>query len=187
MRKSDMAIITKKGHGLGAIPSKPNPKELGFPSHLIVRTGEFPIRAFVTGALGPTKNQKAQGSCTGHGGTSQGERLYRRYRGTSPIFAPAFHYYIERQNEGTLDQGDCGAQVDSSLVVAENGGKGFCPEELMPYNDADCSTPPSPAALAEALKYPGGSHHSIGNIIANIKSCILSDYTGVIGISVYDS
>jgi C1A family cysteine protease len=181
-----MALMTRKGHWLGGLPSKPNPNELGFPSHLIVRSGEFPVRAFVKGPLGPVKNQGNQGSCTGHGSTSEGERLYRK-GGRYPIFSPAFHYYIEREIEGTLAQGDCGAQVDTSLVVAENGGHGFCPEENMPYSDADYSTPPSVAALTAALKYPGGSHHSIGNVIANIKSCILSDYTGVIGFSVYSS
>jgi len=181
-----MAIKTSKGHYLGAFASKPNPNELGFPSHLIVRTGEFPVRAFVKGPLGPTKDQGQQGSCTAHGSTSEGERLYRR-GGRFPIFSPAFHYYIERQLEGTLAQGDCGAQVDTSLVVAQNGGYGFCPLEQMPYSDSDYSTSPSAQALAAALKYPGGSHHSIGNNIANIKSCILSDYTGVIGIAIYSS
>jgi C1A family cysteine protease len=182
-----MAMMTRKGHGLGAFASTPNPNYLGFPSHLIVRTGEFPVRAFITGALGPTKDQGNQGSCTGHGSTSQGERLYRKFKGQSPIFAPAFHYYIERKIEKTLGQGDCGAQVATSLQVAQNGANGFCLESLMPYNAADYSTAPTPQALASALQNPGGSWHSIGNDIANIKSCILSDYSAVIGISVYDS
>jgi hypothetical protein len=191
-----MAIKTSRGHFLGGNPSKPNPNELGFPSHLIVRAGDFPARAFVTGPIPPTKDQKDQGSCTAHGATTEGERLYRRWKGTSPIFSPAFHYYIERKIEGTLAEGDCGAGVDTSLVVAEHpglptsipgGGLGFCPIELMPYNDADFSTAPSDAAIAAAAEYPGGSHHSIGNVIANIKSAILSDYTGVVGISIYDS
>jgi hypothetical protein len=189
-----MSLVTPNGHGLGAKPSPRNPKFLGFPAHLFApRTGTPPPRFFVTGALGPVKNQGQQGSCTAHGATSQGERLYRRFKNQAPIFAPAFHYYIERQIEGTLAQGDVGAQVSTSLIVGENpvpaqpGGNGFCPETLMPYNDADCSTPPSPTALSSALKSPGGSWHSLGNDIDNIKSCILSDYTGVIGISVYDS
>lgn len=172
---------------MGASPSKPNPKDLGFPAHIAQRVGPFPSRAFITGPLGPTKDQRQQGSCTGHGGTSEGERLYRRYKNTSPIFAPAFHYYLERQIEGTLDQGDVGAQVVTSLVIAQNGGHGFCPEALMPYNAADFTMPPSQAALDAALLNPGGSYHSIGNNIANIKSCILSDYSGVIGIAVYES
>lgn len=182
-----MAVKTKKGHWLGALPTKPNPNLLGFPVHLIVRSGEFPVRATLTGTLGPVKNQGNQGSCTAHAATSEGERLYRRWKGEEFTFAPAFHYYIERQIEGTLTQGDCGAQVATSLQVAENGGQGFCPESDMPYNDADYSTSPSDAATAAAALNPGGSYHSLGNNIANIKSCILSDYSCVIGISVYDS
>jgi C1A family cysteine protease len=191
-----MALFTTRmKYGLGAFPSVKNAKMLGFPAHLIVRSGDFPVRAFITGALGPVKDQGQQGSCTGHGSTSQGERLYRRFgnqltntpASTPPIFSPAFHYYNERQIEGTLAQGDCGAQVVTSLEVAENSGKGFCPESLMPYSDAECSTAPSAAALAAALLNPGGSFHSLGNEIANMKSCIISDYSAVIGISVYDS
>lgn len=188
-----MGLKTKLGRWLGASASPKDPSFLGFPSHIVMRSGDFPVRYFVTGVLGPVKNQSQQGSCTAHASTSQGERLYRRFKGQSPTFAPAFHYYLERQIEGTLSQGDCGAQVSTSLIVSENpvlgqpGGNGYCPETLMPYTDADCSTAPSPTALASALKSPGGSWHSVGNNIANIKSCIMSDYTGVIGINVYDS
>lgn len=180
-------LKTYNGHYLGAHASKPNPNYLGFPSHLIVRSGDLPARRILTGSLGPVKNQGSQGSCTGHGSTSQGERLYRRWKDSSPVFSPAFHYYIERQIEGTLDQGDCGAQVATSLEVAQNSGHGFCLESEMPYSDADFSTPPSDEALSSALKNPGGSWHSLGNNIANIKSCIISDYSFVIGISVYQS
>jgi len=188
-----MAIVTKMGHGLGAHPSPRNPAFLGFPFHLITHTGAFPSKSFITGSLGPVKNQVQQGSCTGHGSTSQGERLYRRYKNQSPIFSPAFHYYLERQIEGTLSQGDCGAEVSTSLIVGENpvpgqpGGYGFCPETLMPYNPNDCSTAPSQQALTAALATPGGSWHSVGNSISNIKACIMSDYSGVVGISVYES
>lgn len=182
-----MAIRTRRGHYLGAAPSAPNPSYLGFPSHLIVRSGDFPVRGILTGAIGPIKDQGQQGSCTAHGATSEGERLYRRWKDSSPIFSPAFHYYIERKIEGTLDQGDCGAQVATSLQVAQNGGQGFCPEDQMPYSDSDFSTAPSDAAISAALSNPGGSYHSLGNNIANIKSCILSDYSFVVGIAVYDS
>lgn len=182
-----MAIVTSKGHFLGAHPSKPNPNDLGFPAHLVRLVGPPPPRAFVTGTLGPTKDQGQQGSCTAHGATSEGERLYRRYKTQNPIFSPAFHYYLEREDEGTLNQGDCGAQVVTSLQIAQNGGRGFCPESVMPYNDADFSTAPNDGAIAAALKNPGGSYHSLGNSIANLKACILSDYTAVIGISVYES
>ena len=182
-----MALRTRKGHWLGAFPSKRNPAELGFPAHIVRQAAPFPVRAFISGPVGPTKNQGNQGSCTGHGSTSEGERLYRKVHQTAPIFSPAFHYYLERKEEGTLAQGDCGAQVVTSLQIAENGGYGFCPAADMPYSDTDWTTAPSPAALAAAALNPGGSYHNIGNVIANIKACILSDYSGVIGISIYES
>lgn len=182
-----MGMRTRLGHGLGALPSKPNPNDLGFPAHLLMRGGEFPARAIISGTLGPVKDQGSQGSCTAHGATSEGERLYRRWKNSSPVFAPAFHYYLERKIEGSLTQGDCGAQVVTSLEIAENGGSGFCPESEMPYDANSCETAPSEAALAAAAANPGGSYHSLGNNIANMKSCILSDYSFVIGIGVYDS
>lgn len=180
-------LTTKSGRGLGAKPSAPNPKYYGFPSHMIVRDGDFPIRGVLTGKIGATKQQGGQGSCTGHGATSEGERLYLRWKDQDVRFSPAFHYYLEREKEGTLADGDCGAQVATSLEIAQNGAYGFCPESFMPYKESDYRTAPSEEALTEALKYPGGSWHSLGNNIANIKSCILSDYSFVIGISVYDS
>jgi C1A family cysteine protease len=176
----------------GALPSIPNPNDNGFPAHLMkVQMATFPVRAALTGTVGQIKNQGNQGSCTAHGSTSMGERLYRRWKNQSPIFSPAYIYYFERLKEGTLYQGDCGAQVVTSLSVPDMnptaGGFGWCPLADMPYVDTDFSTVPNAAQIAAAKAFPGGSYHTIGNIIANIKNCILSDYSGVIGISVYDS
>lgn len=182
-----MGIVTLHGHWLGSSLPKPDPRYYGFPSHLIVRAGEQPPRFVLTGTIGLVKNQLRQGSCTAHAATSEGERLYRRWKSVEPTFSPAFHYYVERGIDGTLAEGDCGSSVPTSLMVARNGGNGFCPEALMPYNDADCSTAPSQEAMDAAAQNPGGSYHSIGNNIANIKSCIISDYSFVLGIAVYDS
>jgi C1A family cysteine protease len=186
----DLAL-SKVGRRYGAFPSPPNAKENGFPAHLIQRVSEFPVRASITGAIGAVKDQGQQGSCTAHGSTSLGERLYRQWKKTSPIFSPAYTYYLERQAENTLDQGDCGAQVVTSLSIPDGnpggGGFGWCPEELMPYSDSDFSTAPNAAQIAAAKAYFGGAYHNIGNVIANIKSCILSNYSFVIGIAVYQS
>ena len=184
--------LNRQGRRYGAFPSPPKASDLGFPSHLIVRSGEFPVRAFLTGKIGDVKDQGQQGSCTAHGSTSLGERLYRRWKGVAPQFSPAYTYYQERSLEGNLGNGDTGANVDSSLIVADPKAfkqGGWCDESVMPYNDSTAAldVAPSAAALASAALNPGGAYHSLGNNIANIKSCILSDYSFVIGISVYDS
>jgi C1A family cysteine protease len=64
---------------------------------------------------------------------------------------------------------------------------GWCPLADMPYTPGNISTVPTAAQIASAKVFPGGAFHSIGNNIANMKSCILSDYSFVIGISVFDS
>lgn len=181
---------SRAGRRYGAFPSPPLASDYGFPAHLARVAGPFPVRAQLSGAIGPVKNQGSQGSCTGHGSTSLGERLYRRWKGATPIFSPAYTYYAERQLEGTLADGDCGANVVSSVIVADPnaaGGSGWCPLAYMPYDDTVCNLAPNPTQIAAAKEFPGGAYHSIGNNIANIKSCILSDYSFVIGLSVFES
>jgi hypothetical protein len=181
--------VSRAGRRYGAHFSPPKATDAGFPSHLVVRTGDWPKIAFLTGTIGPRTDQANTGQCTGEGSKKLGERLYRRWKDQSPVFAPEFTYYLERQTEGTLSQGDCGANVDTSLVVPDPvaGGVGWCPVDVAGYTPLDIVTPPSVAQLAAAKLWPGGARHTIGNIIANIKSCILSDYSCVVGISVYDS
>jgi hypothetical protein len=184
--------LSPKGHRYGLIPAPAKATDNGFPSKIITHTGAFPASAAITGKVGPIKDQGQQGSCDGHACSEMGERLYLRWKPEIPFvqFSPAFSYYRERQLEGTVSQGDCGAQISSACIVPDPnaaGGIGWCPLSIMPYDDTDCSTAPDQVQLDAAAKYPGGAFHSIGNNIANIKSCILSDYTFVIGIAVYDS
>jgi hypothetical protein len=192
-----MALTLSKGGRLyAAFPSPPKATDNGFPSHIALRVNEFPVRAALTGAIGPRKDQAQTGMCTGEGSSNLGERLYRRPEAGFPngrapdvILAPEFTYYLERVNEGTIDQGDVGAMVDTSLIVPDPaaGGAGWCPIDVPGYVPLDIVTPPSALQLEAAKKYPGGARHTLGNSIANIKSCILSDYSCVIGIAVYDS
>lgn len=184
---------SKLGRVYAAFPSKPNAKELGFPAHLIVRSGEFPARAMLTGAIGPVKNQQSLGCCTGCGSSSMGERLYRYVKNLTPIFDPLYTYYLERQSEGTLDQGDCGAQVVTSLSVPDcnpgGGGFGWCPkaDNSTVVDPTLVNVAPTPLQIQQAKQFPGGAYHNLGNVIANMKSAIISNYSFVIGISVYES
>ena len=167
----------------------PKASDLGFPSQLIKRVANIPSKAYLTGNIPKVKDQGAQGSCTAHGSCSMGERLYSRWQKKEYIFSPSFTYYLERQKEGTLSQGDCGAQVSTSLQVPDPkaGGVGWCPLSVMPYDEDVFNVAPNQAQLDAAKANPGGAYHTLGNNIENIKLCILSDYSFVIGINVYDS
>lgn len=191
--------VNSVGRRYGAFPSIPKASDHGFPS-LLVRASAAPVRAFLTpGASGlslidslpPIKDQSDKGMCTGEGSCSMGERLYRVLKSAKVLFAPEFIYALERMREGTFSQGDVGAMVDTSLQVADPnvgiGCVGWCPTDVPGYTPYDITSPPSAAQLAAAKLFPGGAYHSIGNNIANMKSCVLSNYSGVIGISVYDS
>lgn len=172
------------------MPSPPKASDAGFPSHLIVRAGEWPVSAFLSGTLGPVKDQGQQGSCDGHACTSLGERLYRTWKSPlAPIFSPSFSYYLERKLEGTLSQGDCGAMITSALTVPDPraGGAGWCPLDIMPYDDQVFDVAPTDAQFLAAAAFPGGAYHNLGNVIANMKSCIISNYSFIIGIAVFDS
>jgi hypothetical protein len=194
--------LSKGGRRWGAHASTPKASDLGFPAKLVHQVGALPPRAFLTGAIGLVKDQKTQGSCTGHATTSMAERLFGHWMKQILVFSPAYTYYMERLAEGTLSQGDCGADVDTGLIVSDpksvtgNGldlskvTAGLCLEIAMPYKDSDFVSAPSAAAIASAKLYPAGAYHSLGGgpgVIANIKLCILSNYSACIGISVFDS
>jgi len=185
--------LSPKGHRYGLLSSLPDHAAPGFPSHLVKAPAPsaWPRRAFVSGRIPKVKNQGTQGSCDGHACCSFGERLYLRWKPqVGPVvFSPAFAYAMERILEGTFTQGDVGAMISSAVQVPDPkaGGFGWCPLTDMPYDENVCNVRPNAAQIATAAQYPGGAFHTIGNVIANIKSCILSDYTAVIGVAVYDS
>jgi hypothetical protein len=184
-------ILSPKNHRYNLVPSRPKLTSPGFPAHLISATGPQQAKNWLTGKVGPTKDQGTQGSCDGNSNSSLGERLYLQWHPGLPFvqFSPAYAYAQERIMDGTFDQGDVGSSIETSTHVVDPraGGTGWCPLSLMPYDQDVCNVKPSAAQIAAAAKYPGGAYHSIGNNIANIKSCIDSNYTFLIGIAVYDS
>jgi C1A family cysteine protease len=184
--------LSPKGRRYGLLPSVAKISDPGFPSHVIAPKGPLPSAGSLTGKVGPTKNQGSQGSCDGHACSSNQERLLLRWRPDVPFvqLSPSFAYALERTLEGTFDQGDVGAMISSAVIVPDPnspGGVGSCPLSVMPYDQNVCNLMPNAEQLAAAKAYPGGAYHSIGNNIDDIKSCILSDYSFVIGIAVYDS
>jgi C1A family cysteine protease len=178
-----MNLPVINGRRFGAFPSKRRATDLGRPTFLL--PGPFPSSFQLFRFYWPAvKDQGAEGSCTGHGWASNSEFLFSRFKGLHVTLSPAGIYYLERQREGTLDQGDCGAQVSSGAYVTDL--QGVTPLVDEPYVSGDVSTAPTAAQLAEAQKYRTGAFHRLATV-TDIKSCIYSGYPIVIGFNVYDS
>jgi papain like protease len=178
--------ISPRGHRYGAIPSVKDHRDLSVLSSRVKAQVVFPPKFDISAYCGPVKNQGDQGSCTGNGGSSLNEFITRKFRPPlKPTLSPSFIYYLERQLEGTLDQGDCGAQVRSAVQILNQYGACLLTEEA--YDQNDFSTAPTATDITDGKFYALGSFHSVGNNILAMKSSVMSYYPQLIGISVYDS
>jgi hypothetical protein len=139
---------------------------------------------------GPVKDQGDEGACTAFAGTGMREFLYRKlakFETTKttplPVFSAAALYYLERQLNNTLDQGDCGSDGRTSVKVMNQ--LGVCLDSEDPYVPGNFATAPTAAQLASALKFKAGAYHRLG--FQDMKSCLLSGYGFVVGFNVYES
>lgn len=130
------------------------------------------------------KDQGEEGSCTAHAWTSNAEFLFKKYEGLSVNLSPSFVYYQERAQEGSLDQGDCGAQVVTGANVMDLQGAPTIAQE--PYTSGEFQTAPTAEQVAEAHHWRTGAYHRLSTV-TDIKECIVSGYPIVIGFTVYES
>lgn len=97
------------------------------------------------------KNQLALGACTA-GATSKlfeydhGRDTKKRMNPLSRLFI----YYMERQIEGSLGQGDTGAYGSDAFIAASTTG--ICSETDWPYHIGTFQTPPTTKMMADAKK-----------------------------------
>jgi len=140
--------------------------------------------------LGPPLNQGTQGSCTAHYAAAVREFLHwkeieRRNGTVAPgsegLYSPSFIYYLERKEDGTLDQGDCGSYGRTACRVLNKYGAALRSE--MPYSDADFSTAPTPDQLTEGRIWQAGGYHRLATV-QDMKDCIASGYCPGIGFQV---
>ncbi len=191
--------LSPKGHRFGYHKNPPDPRDLG--------VGRLPLKAADAPAMnngmfmGPTLNQGQQGSCSAH--ASAGDREFLHWKqvsalgktvapGTDGIYSPSFIYFLERQLDAgwvpgqpfISGLGDVGSTGRTSCQVLNKFGCALRSE--MPYNDADFSTPPTPAQLTDGLQWPTGGYHFAANV-DDMKSIIATGYNFRIGFTVYDS
>lgn len=143
--------------------------------------------------MGPVLDQGQEGSCTAHAAATDREFLHWKelaYLGntvnpsTEGMFSPSFIYYLERQADGTLAQGDCGSYGRTSCAVLRKFGCALRAD--MPYVPGDLSTAPTTEQLSAATKWATGQYHRLATV-DDMKSCIASGYCFRIGFTVYES
>lgn len=176
-------IVSPGGHRYGALPQLPSVKDFLF-SRVHLSGLPLPPKTNNRVFCGPVKDQGQQGSCTAHSECSQIEYDERRFKNNPVVLSPAFIYYLERELEGALDQGDCGAQPRTSCQVVRKYG--VCTLAQMPYSDTDFSTPPTRAQLQEALAYSNNAYHLISTLL-DMKSCMASGYGFNLAFEVFSS
>src|SRR5215472_11355825 len=106
-----MLTLSKAGRKYGALKSPPDHRDLGI-ARLGIGGSEAPASVDLESTAGPVKDQGDLGACTAFAGTGMREMLYRRFtryektQTVDPVFSPMFLYYMERQIDGSLAEGD---------------------------------------------------------------------------------
>jgi C1A family cysteine protease len=172
--------LSTGGRRYGFRPSLP---EATIPRFKITTPVAIPPSMDLTPWCGPVKDQGQLGACTAFAGTGYLEYLYRRFKNQTPVFSPLFLYYMERQLDGDLGQGDTGSFGSTAVKVINQVG--VCLESIDPYTVADFQNVPTVAQVANAQLYKAGAYHAMD--VPDIRYCVASNYPTLIGISVYES
>jgi C1A family cysteine protease len=175
--------ISPAGRRYGYKRNPADHRDFGLTSAPLVQAAPPPA-ASLKEWLGAVKNQGDEGSCTAHAGTENLEFLYRKYKGQTPVFSPAFLYYQERLLDGSIQFDDDGSTGRSSCKAMNQFG--VCLESQLPYIPGKYSIPPTPEQYQDAIANKYGAYHFLSTV-ADMKACIASGYCFMIGFTVYDS
>lgn len=178
-------IVSPGGRRYGAHRSKVDHRDFGMAMFFANRIPPpLPAKVNLDEFLGPVKDQGDLGACTAFAGTGMAEFLFRKYKGIAPVLSPLELYWLERQHDGTLADGDTGS-TGASLTWVLNK-KGVCLESTDPYNPGTFETAPTAAQLAEGLNYQLGPYHSVSNV-QDMKVVLAMGYVLPMGFTVYES
>jgi C1A family cysteine protease len=154
------------------------------PSPRLART--LPQKVDLRDGFPPCYNQGELGSCTANAISGALQFLEMKEGAASPVMpSRLFVYFNERALEGTVDS-DSGAQIRDGIKSVAR--RGFCPEELWPYDIRRFADKPPDKCYRAALKdrvsqYLRLDHDSSVPLL----TCLASGYPFVFGFSVYES
>jgi len=180
--------LSRGGRRYGYHKDKPDHRDFGV-SHVGFTKATSEKRSNIS-LLGPVLDQGQEGSCTAHAAAADREFLHWKEienrngtvaPGAEGLYSPAFIYYLERKEDGTLDQGDCGSYGRTSCNVLRKYGCAL--REDMPYAAGDFSTAPTAEQLTAGQIWQTGGFHRIPTV-SDMRSCIASGYCFRVGFAV---
>ena len=134
----------------------------------------------------PCYNQGELGSCTANAISGALQFLESKEGAPAPVMpSRLFIYYNERALEGTVDS-DSGAQIRDGIKSVAR--RGFCAEELWPYDIKHFADRPPESCYRAALKDRVSQYLRLDHVSATpLLTCLASGYPFVFGFSVYES
>jgi C1A family cysteine protease len=159
-------------------------RDLFYRSTRYIRENQLPKRIDLRSRMSPVVDQGSLGSCTSNAIVS-GLREYLLLHSRSPLvrLSRLFHYWHERELEGTIQE-DSGATVRDGMKVLNQTG--VCPEEDWPYRKSRLTETPDPRAEMDARLYRISGYHRIHDL-PGLKAALAEEQPVVFGISVYES
>lgn len=154
---------------------------------LLANTTGLPILAEVDprSKMQPVDDQGDLGSCTANA-VQAAFRYDHILDGKPPKgnYSRLDLYYGERQLEGTLDQGDCGAVGRDAFKYLQHTG--ICTEKVWPYDISTFQTPPADAMMASTAKLTK-PYKAVTKVIGDMRRVLSNNQSIAIGFSVYES
>jgi len=146
----------------------------------------LPPKVDLRSGFPPCYNQGELGSCTANAIAGALQFLETKEGSPAPVMpSRLFIYFNERVLEGTVDS-DSGAQIRDGIKSVVK--RGFCAEELWPYDIGHFADKPPERCYRAALKDRVSQYLRLDHEgPMQLLTCLASGYPFVFGFSVYES
>ncbi len=165
---------------------KAHPKHIAFKAE----AAELPTTVDLISQCSPIRNQKSLGSCTSFAGSGLIEFLLKKSENSPAERSELFLYYNERKIEGSLDQEDPGANMDTIIKATHDYGS--CPSELWSYDNYLTKYRQEPTSdcyesAKQVVNLDDFNHTIIDQDLLTMKTVLAQAQPFLIGVQVYPS
>lgn len=155
-RVQKISYRSREGVGLGWKPDLPDHRDLYITDrpHMLAAPSQLQPHVDLFEFQSPVRNQKSEGSCTGHGTSSGVDFLTRTDKDptVNDIYSPRWAYYWARYLEGAAYTAqDGGAYIRNAVKGAAQ--KGALPEAVWPYHAGEFSKKPARGLATKAATW----------------------------------